>query len=152
MKPACALLLLAALACAHAQEGDPLKSSACGAALASLQAARQDGAAPARVESLRAAAANSCLGTAMQPTRPSRTAQPPVVVPPSQIDLPQHAAPLPVLAPAPPPVAIDRPATPTVCDAGGCWSNDGTHLRQVPPSLIGPRGMCTQVGGQLYCP
>jgi len=152
MKTACALLLLAALACAHAQEGDPLKSSACGAALASLQAARQGGAAPASVESLRAAAAHACLGTAMRPTRPSRTAQPPVVVPPPQIDLPQHAAPLPVPLPAPPPVAIDRPATPTVCDAGGCWSNDGTHLRQVPPSLIGPRGMCTQLGGQLYCP
>jgi len=152
MKTACALLFLAALACARAQDGDPLKSSACGSALASLQSARQSGAAPASVEALRAAAANTCLGTAMRPTRPSRIAQPPVVVPPPQIDLPQHAAPLPVPAPAPPPVVIDRPSAPTVCDAGGCWSNDGTHLRQVPPSSIGPRGLCTQVGGLLYCP
>lgn len=152
MKTACALLFLAALACARAQDGDPLKSSACGSALASLQSARQGGAAPASVEALRAAAANACLGTSLRPTRPSRIAQPPVVVPPPQIDLPQHAAPLPVPAPAPPPVAIDRPSAPTVCDAGGCWSNDGTHLRQVPPSLIGPRGLCSQVGGLLYCP
>lgn len=152
MKTACALLLLAALACARAQEGDPLKSSACEAALASLQSARQGGAAPASVESLRAAAANTCLGTAMRPARPSRIAQPPVVVPPPRIDLPQHAAPLPMPAPPPPPVAIDRPSAPTVCDAGGCWSNDGTHLRQVPPTLTGPRGLCTQLGGLLYCP
>jgi hypothetical protein len=152
MKSACALLLLAALACARAQEGDPLKSSACGAALASLQSARQGGAAPSSVESLRAAAANTCLGTAMRPARPSRIAQPPVVVPPPRIELPQHAAPLPMPAPPPPPVAIDRPSAPTVCDAGGCWSNDGTHLRQVPPTLTGPRGLCTQLGGLLYCP
>lgn len=152
MKTACASLLLAALGCAHAQGGDPLKSEACGAALASLQASRGSGAGSAQVESLRSAAARACLGTAVQPTRPSRIAQPPVVVPPPQIEVPPQAATLPPVALPPPPVAIDRPLSPALCDAGGCWVNDGTHLRQVLPSMVGPRGPCTTVGGTVSCP
>jgi hypothetical protein len=30
--------------------------------------------------------------------------------------------------------------------------NDGTHLRQVQPSVVGPRGPCTTAGGAVYCP
>jgi hypothetical protein len=154
MKIARALLplLLVALPCA-AQE-DPLKSAACGSALAQLQAARQQGSGAGTVEALRSAAANTCLGSAAPPTRPGRVLQAPVVVPPPQIEVPAQAAPLqvPLPLPAPPPVAIRRPPAPALCDAGGCWTSDGTHLQQLPPGLFGPRGLCTQQGGQLYCP
>lgn len=145
-------LLCAALPCAAQQ--DPLKSQACGSAVAQLQAARQQKAESRTVEALRSAAANTCLGSATPPTRPGRVLQAPIVVPPPQVEVPAQALPLPVPvpAPAPPPVAIQRPPLPAVCDAGGCWTNDGTHLQQLPPSLIGPRGLCTQQGGLLYCP
>jgi hypothetical protein len=154
MKIAClCLLLLAAASPLRAQEGDPLKSQACGAALAQLQAARgADSASPAAVESLRSAAATTCLGSGAPPSRPGRVLQAPVVVPPPQIEVPQQVAPLapPVLPP--PPVIVGRPAAPALCDAGGCWADDGTHLLQVPPTLAGPRGLCTQRAGQLFCP
>jgi hypothetical protein len=52
----------------------------------------------------------------------------------------------------PPPVPIQRPPTPVQCDIGGCWANDGTHLRQVGPNLAGPNGLCSQAGGLVYCP
>lgn len=151
LKTACALLLAAAALPVLAQ--DPLKSPACGAAVASLEAARAGGAEAARVEVLRAAAASTCLGMANAPTRPGRLAQPPLVVPPPRITpAPDSVVPLPALSLPPPPVAIERPPTPAVCDPGGCWTNDGTHLRQLPPSQIGPRGLCTQHGGLVYCP
>jgi hypothetical protein len=151
MKIACALLaLLAAAATVRAQETDPLKSPACGAALATLQAARQGGG--SNVDALRSAAAGSCLGSSTVPTRPSRVLQAPVVVPAPQIELPAQAVPMPPAVLPPPPVAIQRPPLPATCDAGGCWSNDGTHLRHVPPNLAGPGGLCTQLGGLVYCP
>lgn len=152
MKIALLSLLFLALAPTAPAQHDPLKSAACGAALASLQAARSSGAPAAAVEDLRSAAAGSCLGSTVVPGRPSRVLQTPVVVPPPQI----QAAPRPVppFAPVlpPPPVAIERAPLPATCDAGGCWTNDGTHLRHVPPSLAGPRGLCIQQGGQLACP
>jgi len=153
MKIACALLLLvAASASLHAQD-DPLKSPACGAALARLQAARSDdSASAAAVEGLRNAAATTCLGSGTPPARPGRVLQAPVAVPPPQVELPQRVAPVPAPVLPPPPVAIDRPAAPALCDATGCWADDGSHLRQVPPTLVGPRGLCTQRAGQLYCP
>jgi hypothetical protein len=49
-------------------------------------------------------------------------------------------------------VAIQRAPLPATCDPGGCWTNDGTHLRHVPPSLAGPGGLCTQQGGLVFCP
>jgi len=153
MKTACALLLLLAAALPlRAQDGDPLKSPACGTALATLQSARHSGAGAQRVEALRNAATRACLGTAAVSARPSRTTRPPVVVPPPATELPQRAAPLPAPALPPPPVALARPAVPATCDAGGCWTNDGTHLRHVPPHLAGPSGLCIQQGGLVYCP
>jgi len=152
LKTTCALLLLLAAWPVLAQEGDPLKSPACGAALARLQSARAASSAPAAVEALRSEAASTCLGMGSAPSRPSRAIQAPIVVPPPRFEV---APALPALAAPslpPPPLAIDRPPTPAICDAGGCWTNDGSHLRQVPPNLIGPRGLCTQQGGQLYCP
>lgn len=145
-------LLLAACACVlHAQE-DPLKSQACGDALAALQAARADKAPAARIESLRSSAEQTCLGSGARPTRPSRVVQAPVHVPPPQIDAPVAAPSLPAPVPPPPPVAIERYPQPAVCDANGCWTNDGTHLQHVLPNLPGPRGLCTTQGGLVYCP
>jgi hypothetical protein len=78
--------------------------------------------------------------------------QAPVVVPPPQIEAPQQVAPFPTPSLPPPPVAIGRPPTPALCDAGGCWSNDGSHLRLVPPTLIGTPGGCIPQGTQVFCP
>lgn len=152
MNIAPALLFLAALLPAGAQDGDPLKSPACGAALADLQAARAAGTGAAAVETLRAGAASVCLGSAAVPQRPGRLAQPPVAVPAPQVEVPARAAPLPPPAAPLPPVAIERPAVPATCDANGCWTTDGTHLRHVPPGQAGPRGVCTQQGGLVVCP
>jgi hypothetical protein len=152
-RPACVLLLLAAALPLHAQV-DPLKSPACGAAIASLQAAREGRADAAQVENLRSQAASTCLGMGSPPPRPSRAIQAPITVPPPQIDVPV-AAPsipgLPALSGPPPPVAVERLPVPATCDGNGCWVNDGTHMRQVPPNLMGPNGMCAQQGGQVYC-
>lgn len=151
MKIACTLLvLLAAAVPLRAQDADPLKSPACGAALADLQSARQAGGGD--VAGLRAAAAGACLGSSALPARPSRVLQAPVTVPPPQIDRPQAMAPLPPPVLPPPPVAIERAPLPATCDAGGCWSNNGTHLRHVPPTLAVPGGVCTQQGTVVYCP
>ena len=145
----CALLLLAAALPGHAQQ-DPLKSPACGAALGSLEAARQGQAGAARVEALRSQAATTCLGMAAPPSRPSRVLQAPIAVPPPQIEPAPVAPPsLPALASPPPPVAVQRLPLPSTCEANGCWVDDGTHMRQVPPTLT---PLCTQQGGTTYCP
>lgn len=153
MKIALALsLALAVLAPAGAQQGDPLKSDACAAALARLEAARRAAAAPGAVQDLRSAAAGTCLGSTAVPTRPSRVLQAPIAVPPAPLEVAPAAAPLPAPALPPPPVAIQRPAVPATCDAGGCWAEDGTHLRALPPGLAGPGGPCVPRGGMVYCP
>jgi len=150
LKSACAvLLLLLAAGPVRAQNADPLKSPECGAALARLQAARAGGNDPKVVESLRSDAATTCLGYGAPPARPGRTLQAPIGVAPPQIDVPAARAPLAAPAP-PPPVAIERFPAPATCDANGCWTNDGTHLRHVPPNLTGP--LCMQQGGSFYCP
>lgn len=150
MKIACAFIALCAAALPlHAQQADPLKSPACGAALADLQAARQGG---GDVNALRSAAASACLGSSALPTRPSRVLQAPVVVPPPQTELPPRVAPLPAPVLPPPPVVVERAPLPATCDAGGCWSQgDGTHLRHVPPALVVPGVACTQQGTVVYC-
>ena len=152
MKTACACLLACAAGAVAAQPQDPLKSPACAEALQSLQSARSAGAGAAAIEERRSAAAATCLGSAALPRRPSRVAQPPVAVPPPQIDVPVRVAPLPGPVLPPPPVAIDRAPTPALCDPGGCWANDGTHLRQVGPNLAGPNGLCTPQGALIACP
>lgn len=151
MKIACALFLLSATAMPlRAQDADPLKSPACGAALSALQAARTSGS--DRVATLRDAAASACLGSAVVPPRPARVLQAPVAVPPPPVDGPMQVAPMPAPVLPPPPVAIQRAPLPATCDPGGCWTSDGTRLRHVPPSLAGPSGICTQQGGLVYCP
>lgn len=146
------LLLALAPALVPAQEGDPLKSPACGAALASLQEARAGGAAEAAVQALRAGAARTCLGGGTAPGRAARVLYAPVAIPPPAIVPPPLAAALPPVQLPPPPVVIQRPPSPTHCDAAGCWADDGQHLRQVGPGLVGPNGLCAPQGGLVYCP
>jgi hypothetical protein len=148
--PVLLLALAPALLCA--QESDPLKSAACGDALAALQAARGGDPSDAAAQGLRASAARACLGGSGVAGRPARILQAPIVVPPPVIAAPTWPLPMAHPAPIPPPVAIERPPTPTHCDVGGCWSNDGQHLRQVGPNLAGPNGLCSQQGGLVYCP
>jgi hypothetical protein len=145
-------LLLAAAAPLHAQVIDPLKSPACGAALASLQSARSEHAEAARVENLRSQAASTCLGTSDPPRNTARTAQAPISVAPPQIDVPAISPSLPPPVALPPPVEVGRLPPPAICDVGGCWVNGGSHLQYVPPTLQGPRGLCSQQGGLVYCP
>jgi hypothetical protein len=152
MKTALALLLASTAVTACAQAADPLKSPACGAALAGLQAARQGGADAARVEALRSSAAGICLGSATPSARPGRVARAPEVVPPPQITVPVRPAAPAAPALPPPAVAIERPALPATCDPSGCWSSDGTHLRHVAPSVPGLAGPCVAQGGVVYCP
>lgn len=141
---------LLAVAAAWAAEEDPLKSAACGQALATLEQARRDGGDAAQA---RSQAARICLGATGPAGRTARPSQPPVSVPPTAIRPPAPpAAVLPPPASPPPPVAIDRPAMPAQCDAAGCWVNDGTHLRHVAPGAAGPRGPCVPQAGLVYCP
>lgn len=151
MKIAAAPLLLLLAAHAPAPAQDPLQSAACAAALAQLQAARGGDAPAATVDGLRSTAAAACLGTSTVPARPGRIAQQPIAVPPPLIEAPARVAPLPAARP-PPPVAIERAPLPAHCDAGGCWTHDGSHLRHVPPTLAGPGGLCTPAGAVVYCP
>lgn len=146
-------LLLCLSAAAAAQGADPLKSAACGEALSALRAARAAAAPAARLAPLRDNAASTCLGTSAMPQRPSRVMQAPIAVsPPSVVPPEPPSASLPALTPPPAPVAIQRPPAVTHCDAGGCWADDGGGLRHVPPNLAGPRGLCSQQGGLVYCP
>lgn len=146
-------LLAAACLGAAAQGDDPLKSSACGDAVARLEAARSAQDSAAATEALRSQAARACLGTAAPPQRPGRVAQPPIHVPPPRIEPPAPAATRPAPTPPAPPVAIDRPPAPALCDpGGGCWTPDGPQLRYVPPGFVGPRGPCIPQGGAVYCP
>jgi len=130
---------------------DPLKSDACGKALAALQAARApDGdRTPAQVEVVRREATQACLGGSGDARRPSPTAQAPIVVPPPTVALPRSVPPREVTPPAPP---IERPPVITACDAGGCWDSDGRRLNRAGPLLIGPGGACVTSGLQVHCP
>ena len=133
---------------------DPLKSPACGEALAALQAARNAPAQAGNVPALRNLAAATCLGGASAPQRSARVLRAPEEVPPPIITPPAPPAALavpPVQLP-PPPVAIQRPPSVTHCDAGGCWADDGRGLRHLPPGVAGPAGLCTSHGGLVYCP
>ncbi|HEY8356245.1 MAG TPA: hypothetical protein VIL30_02190, partial [Ramlibacter sp.] len=123
MKMLATLLLLVAPAWLAAQPADPLKSAACGQALAALDAARGADPRGAQVPALRNQAAQVCLGGGEAPGRSARVLQPPSVVPPPTIAPPPQPEPLALPRLPTPPVAIDRPATLSHCDAGGCWAN-----------------------------
>lgn len=148
------LPVLGLLVVLHAQAqapGDPLKSDACGRALADLQAARAgaSGRTPGQVEALRRDATQACLGGNGDARRPAPTAQAPLAVPPPTVALPRSVPPREGTPPAPP---IERPAVITSCDAGGCWDSNGKRLNRAGPVLIGPAGVCVTTGPQVQCP
>lgn len=159
------LLVLAAgvaASAASAPAGDPMQSPRCTRALEALRAheaqlpasaAQGASSALARAAALRRAAQRECLGGpgAVPPPQMHRE---PVRVPPVS-----GAAPVPPglpLRPAPAPTAAPAPAAPatfvTACDAGGCWTSDGSYLSRVGGSLFGPRGLCSVVGSTVSCP
>jgi hypothetical protein len=146
------VVLLAVLLALAPLRADPLKSAACDAALARLDAARA--AAPASVEARRRDATRVCLGLASQapvPTRSNRWAQPPIAVPPPVIEPPPRPPAALAAKPLPPPVHIERPPVVTSCDLTGCWTSDGTRLQRAGPGLMGPQGPCVVQGGLAFC-
>jgi hypothetical protein len=143
--------LLLGLCAAPAWAADPLKSDACGASLAALQAARNDPARAAQLDALRGQATRDCLGGTGEARRPSPVAQPPIAVRPPTLEPPASPRP-PVPAPPAPPVTIDRPAVITNCDAGGCWDSEGRRLNRAGPVLLGPGGPCVTSGQSVQCP
>jgi len=166
------LALAAAVACAD--ESD-MRSDACRDALRALQAreaALAGGAASAPTrptppptaqpdarprlvgdrtwQTLRARAAQACLGGAPDAPRPlPRSALPPIAVPPVAVE------PAPTRAlPSPPPPAIElRRPSPTVssCDAGGCWMSDGSRMPQVGKNPVDPKVRCAVQGAFVLC-
>lgn len=170
------LLLYCAVAAGTAAGSEPLKTARCERALdalhqaeSAIRAARagrqgQGGAAePARVAevlTLRRQAAVACLLQSNAPASaplvplvpPARDRAPVEVTPHASPARPAaQAAPLPA-APRPGPVPVPVPAAVTLCDANGCWTNNGTRLQRLGPGLVGPTGICTVQGTLLHCP
>ncbi|WP_143762952.1 hypothetical protein [Ramlibacter tataouinensis] len=151
------MLGLATLLCATAAAAaDPLKSPACGQAIAALESVRAGTPDTAdrreRVHAARSQAARICLGQVDPPARTARPAVAPLQVPPPLID-PPPLPPVAVTPPVSPPAPAWRPPpVVTSCDAGGCWDSDGTRLDRAGPLLTGPRGPCIQQGAVLSCP
>lgn len=133
-----------------ARAADPLKSPACGQAVAALEQARAQPGPEPGVEALRLQAARACLGHNEATRAPLRAPYPPVAVTPITTATPRPLPDAP--QPAPPPAAIARPPALTACDPAGCWDSNGNRLNRAGPTLLGPQGVCTQVGGVLSCP
>jgi hypothetical protein len=87
-------------------------------------------------------------GLADTAPRANRWAVDPIRVPPPAIVPPAPPQGIVAPRPSPPPVAIERPATITSCDAHGCWTNDGTRLQRIGPGLGGP---CSIAGNTAFC-
>jgi hypothetical protein len=99
--------------------------------------------------------AQACLGTE-DTTPPRERYSPPVAVerlqqpgPPSPPPGPVQRPPVQPVSPAPRPDPLHMT---TLCDATGCWTNDGIRLQRQGPVLMGPRGPCLQIGAVLNCP
>jgi hypothetical protein len=155
----CLVLLISAMAMfgARAQDGDPLSSPDCRAALARLQEAlaqapRQSGKPDRAVVQAQRQAAQACLGRDTGQRTRSGAPEPPLTVPPTAIAPPRAAREsrpivVPSTAPLPP-----RAAAITACDPAGCWDSDGRRLNNAGPVLLGPRGACVVQAGQVSCP
>lgn len=157
MLPFTALLLALASFEARAQAVDPLRSPECGAARQLLESAIDDAAArragaPERLARVRKQAIEACLGRENGDAVRTGAPDPPIVVAPPVIVSPGPPAPLPAPAPSAEPLAIQRPATLTVCDASGCWDSQGRRLNQHGPVFVGPQGLCTVQAGAVQCP
>jgi hypothetical protein len=153
------VLLAAASVAAAGPDPDPLRSPQCGIARAELEAAldaagRKLPGAAERLPQVRARAVETCLGASVPPaSAQQRSGAPerPIAVVPTHIG-PRAVTPQPTLEPAPPPVAVPRPATITTCDPGGCWDTEGRRLNNMAPLIVGPRGACTLQGSVVVCP
>lgn len=145
-----------------AQGTDPLRSTECAQALEALQAQeaaviaaaqRKDAGEQAgqlvALEALRRLAAHACLGSRLDaPLQVGRLARPPIAVAPVT---PRSTVVLPVPVAALPPIPIPPWKTITACDPMGCWASDGTRLSRMGPILVGPLGLCTDLGAVLSC-
>jgi hypothetical protein len=143
---------------------DPLQSAECREALAALRL-QEDRAATASapdqaprpgraLERARHGAARACLRSRADPPPAGRFAQPPVSLPPA-VEPPPLRPPVTAVVPRSPEVPVPPPATPTVvtsCDAGGCWTSDGSRVNRVGSVLVGPRGACSPMGATMVCP
>ncbi|HEY8047527.1 MAG TPA: hypothetical protein VIE63_00025 [Ramlibacter sp.] len=148
-------LAAAALALAHAQGTDPLHSPECDAARAVLEraldeAARKDPGSAARLTAARKQAMEACLGRESGERERSGAPEPAIAVPPAVMQPPHARAAPAVVVPQPP--AYVAPAVVTTCDNTGCWDSNGQRINRLGPMLVGPRGVCTVVGGTVHCP
>ena len=149
------VLAVAAVALAHAQGTDPLHSPECDAARAVLEraldaASRKEAGSAEHLAVARKRAMEACLGRESGGRERAGAPEPALVVPPPVIQPPHARAGAPVVAPPPP--AYTPPAVVTTCDNSGCWDSNGQRINNLGPMLVGPRGVCTVVGGTVHCP
>jgi len=136
---------------------DPLHSPECTDARAALEAMLADPAQnhrdhPERLARARKQVADLCLGRMGGHAQRTGAPEPLIAVPPPIIDVPRTAqARPPVTLPVPAPVA-PRAAAITACDPAGCWDSNGQRLNNMGPLLLGPRGVCVPLAGQVTCP
>lgn len=151
-----ALVLAASMApVLRAQEGDPLKSDACKAALGVLEQVAAEPASKAkaaRVAAARKDAAAACLGRSDDRRARSGAPDPVQAVPPPVVAAPARPTAAPDAALPTPALQIPRPIVITTCDPAGCWDSEGRRLNSMGPLLMGPRGPCTLQGGLANCP
>jgi len=139
----------------HAAATDPLHSPECASARETLEATLADTVQRHRPEQLtraRKQVADLCLGRTSGHAQRTGAPDPPIAVPAPVIDLPRAAQ---VRPPVMPPVSqgpAPRAATITACDPAGCWDSNGQHLNTMGPLLLGPRGVCVPLAGQVSCP
>ncbi|MGZ5194788.1 MAG: hypothetical protein ACXWJM_05880 [Ramlibacter sp.] len=141
----------------YAATDDPLHSAECADARAALEAAlgepqqtHRDH--PERLAQARKQVADLCLGRMSGHAQRTGAPEPPITVPAPVIEPPRtvRARP-PVTVPAPAPLE-PRAAAITACDPAGCWDSNGQRLNNVGPLLLGPRGICVPLAGQVTCP
>jgi hypothetical protein len=142
---------------ADAASTDPLHSPECANAREALDATLAEPLQthrdhPERLARARKQVADLCLGRTSGHPQRTGTADPPIAVPAAVIELPRPARVLPpVTMPAPAGVA-PRAAAITACDPAGCWDSNGQRLNNMGPLLLGPRGVCVPLAGQVTCP
>lgn len=162
-------LLLCGLICTAVQAEELPKSSACRTALQALEeaedalmaasAAASDAstdqlrqrAVAAKLHPLRQRVADVCLGGMTTSPPPSQHTW--IAPPPPRPGAMPPRVPMPVVPPvnvSPP--RLEMPPMVTHCTAAVCFTNDGSTLTRVGPTLVGPRGSCTVQGSFVRCP
>lgn len=125
--------------------------AAAAASVAASADVQRQRAAAARLQPLRLRVANACLGGLTTSPPPSQHTR--VVPAPARLAAPAPRQPAPGLpSTALPMPRFEAPLTVGTCTAAVCIASDGSTLTRVGPTLIGPRGACTQQGAFLRCP